>query len=77
MLVRAVKDGFYGGYRRRKDEVFDFNGKKLGKWMVPVNAEIAEVKPKKEPKTKGPETLLDIAKDDSKALEVKGAEGLL
>lgn len=77
MKVIATRMGFYKGNRIPQDQVFEYEGKKLAKWMRPVDGEVADPKADKKAKPKGPETLLDIAKADSKAQEVKGADGLL
>ncbi len=41
MKVRAIKEGFYDGSRRRIGDVFEIVGKKLGKWMVPADTAVA------------------------------------
>jgi hypothetical protein len=46
--VRAIKEGFYGGSRRRVGDVFEFSGKKLGKWMVPADAKAVTTEEAKE-----------------------------
>lgn len=77
MKVIATSMGFYKGSRVPQGQVFEYEGKKPAKWMRPVEGDVADLKAKKQAKPKGPETLLDIAKADSEAQEVKGADGLL
>jgi|SRR6185369_7503759 len=39
MKVMAKEEGFYGGRLRKPFDVFEFKGKKLGKWMVEADKE--------------------------------------
>lgn len=57
MQVRATQDGFYGGEYRPKGSVFEFAGRKLGKWMQPLEGTKVEgdAKPAKPKAAKSPE----------------------
>ena len=91
MQVIATKMGFYGGFRRRKDEVFEFHGKKPASWMEPLangsaddladagNSEPLkdEIKKPSTEEVKEPKTLSEMAKKDAKDAKLKGAEGLV
>ena len=75
----AKKDGFIGGFRRRKGDVFRHEGKP-GKWMEPVKDQakdhsIEEVqKAQKTPKAKRkesePQTFSELAHQDAEALSM-------
>lgn len=82
----AKQDGFIGGFRRRKGQVFSYEGKP-GKWMEPVNEQVKKHAPE-EPKagttgaekaTKGkrkeaePETFSEMAHRDGEALSTPEA----
>lgn len=56
MQVRATQDGFYGGEYRLKGTVFEFAGRKPGKWMQPIEGDKPKGAAKAEPKAaKSPE----------------------
>lgn len=61
MKVKAKAEGFYGGVRRRKGDVFDVADEKaLGSWMDPLETKAPEKEPKKQTaqtkkQTKAPE----------------------
>lgn len=76
MKVRAIKQGFYGGARRRVGDVFEAEDGAKASWFEPVEAAEA-AKPK--PKAKGgePTTFSEIARTDSEAQAPKGADDLV
>lgn len=57
MKVQATQDGFYAGEFRAKGAVFEFAGRKPGKWMQPIEGgDKAKGAAKAEPKAaKSPE----------------------
>ena len=78
MKVRAMKQGFYGGARRRVGDVFEAEDGAKASWFEP--AEAAEAgKPKPKAKAKGgePTTFSEIARTDSEAQAHKGADDLV
>lgn len=78
MKVRAIKQGFYGGARRRVGDVFDAEGGAKASWFEPVEA-AESAKPKTKAKAKGgePTTFSEIAHADSEAQAPKGADDLV
>ena len=78
MKVRAIKQGFYGGARRRVGDVFEAEDGAKASWFEPVEAAEA-VKPKPKAKAKGgePTTFSEIARTDSEAQAHKGADDLV
>lgn len=48
MKVIATQKGYYGGRIREVGDVFEFEGEKLGKWMVPAGGAEPQ-KPEPEP----------------------------
>ena len=78
MKVRAIKQGFYGGARRRVGDVFEAEDGAKASWFEPVEAAEA-TKPKPKAKAKGgePTTFSEIARTDSEAQAHKGADDLV
>jgi hypothetical protein len=78
MKVRAIKQGFYGGARRRVGDVFEAEDGAKASWFEPAEAAEA-VKPKPKAKAKGgePTTFSEIARTDSEAQTPKGADDLV
>lgn len=78
MKVRAIKQGFYGGARRRVGDVFEAEDGAKASWFEPVEA-AAAAKPKPKAKAKGgePTTFSEIARTDSEAQAPKGADDLV
>lgn len=67
MKVRALRDGFFDGARRRQGAVFDIGDAKPGKWMEPVTAG-DQRKPAAKPR-KEPETLSEMARKEHEEQE--------
>ncbi len=77
MKVRAMKQGFYGGARRRVGDVFEAEDGAKASWFEPAEAAEA-AKPKPRAKAKGePTTFSEIARTDSEAQAHKGADDLV
>ena len=68
MRVRAIEDGFYGDTRRRRGEVFEFHGKKLGSWMEPAE------KPYVEPEPEAPYDTLSAINREQHKIEEEGVQ---
>lgn len=78
MKVRAIKQGFYGGARRRVGDVFEAEDEAKASWFEPVEAaEAAKPKPKAKAKGGEPTTFSEIARTDSEAQAPKGADDLV
>lgn len=78
MKVRAIKQGFYGGARRRVGDVFEAEDEAKASWFEPVDAaEAAKPKPKAKAKGGEPTTFSEIARTDSEAQAPKGADDLV
>ena len=78
MKVRAIKQGFYGGARRRVGDVFEAKDGAKASWFEPVEAaEAAKPKPKAKAKGGEPTTFSEIARTDSEAQAPKGADDLV
>lgn len=78
MKVRAIKQGFYGGARRRVGDVFEAEDEAKASWFEPVEAaEAAKPKPKAKAKGGEPTTFSEIARTDSEAQAHKGADDLV
>lgn len=78
MKVRAIKQGFYGGARRRVGDVFEVDDGLAASWFEPVEAaEAAKPKPKAKAKGGEPTTFSEIARTDSEAQAPKGADDLV
>lgn len=80
MKVKALRIGFHAGVRRAPGEIFPLaEGEKPGKWMAPVpdDVEATRTEPKAKGKKSGPATFSEIAKADSEANKVKGADDLV
>ena len=78
MKVRAMKQGFYGGARRRVGDVFEAEDGAKASWFEPVKAaEAAKPKPKAKAKGGEPTTFSEIARTDSEAQAPKGADDLV
>ena len=78
MKVRAIKQGFYGGARRRGGDVFEAEDGVAASWFEPVEAaEGAKPKPKAKAKGGEPTTFSEIARTDSEAQAPKGADDLV
>ena len=78
MQVRAIKQGFYGGARRRVGDVFEAEDGAKASWFAPVEAaEAAKTKPKAKAKGGEPTTFSEIARTDSEAQAPKGADDLV
>lgn len=78
MKVRAIKQGFYGGARRRVGDVFEAEDGAKASWFEPVEmAESAKPKPKAKAKGSEPTTFSEIARADSEAQAPKGADDLV
>ena len=78
MKVRAIKQGFYGGARRRVGDVFEAEDGAKASWFEPTEAaEAAKPKPKAKAKGGEPTTFSEIARTDSKAQAPKGADDLV
>ena len=78
MKVRAIKQGFYGGARRRVGDVFEAEDGVAASWFEPVEAaEVAKPKPKAKAKGGEPTTFSEIARTDSEAQAPKGADDLV
>lgn len=78
MKVRAIKQGFYGGARRRVGDVFEAEDEAKASWFEPVDAaEAAKPKPKAKAKGGEPTTFSEIARTDSEAQAHKGADDLV
>jgi len=78
MKVRAIKQGFYGGARRRVGDVFEAEDGAKASWFEPVEAaEAAKPKPKAKAKGGEPTTVSEIARTDSEAQAPKGADDLV
>ena len=76
MKVRAIKQGFYGGARRRVGDVFEAEDGAKASWFEPAEAAEA-VKPKAKAKGGEPTTFSEIARTDSEAQAPKGADDLV
>lgn len=72
MKVRALKQGYYGGSRRREGEVFDVKDGAKASWFVPVESATV-AKPKG--RGKAPETFADVAQADAAAVAPEGGGG--
>ena len=78
MKVRAMKQGFYGGARRRVGDVFEAEDGAKASWFEPEEAaEAAKPKPKAKAKGGEPTTFSEIARTDSEAQAPKGADDLV
>ena len=78
MKVRAIKQGFYGGARRRVGDVFEAEDGAKASWFEPVEAaEAAKPKPKAKATGGEPTTFSEIARTDSEAQAPKGADDLV
>ena len=78
MKVRAMKQGFYGGARRRVGDVFEAEDGAKASWFEPVEAaEAAKPKPKAKAEAAKPTTFSEIARTDSEAQAPKGADDLV
>lgn len=78
MKVRAIKQGFYGGARRRVGDVFEAEAVAKASWFEPVEAaEAAKPKPKAKAKGGEPTTFSEIARTNSEAQAPKGADDLV
>lgn len=78
MKVRAMKQGFYGGARRRVGDVFEAEDGAKALWFEPAEAvEAAKPKPKAKAKGGEPTTFSEIARTDSEAQAPKGADDLV
>ena len=79
MKVRAIKQGFYGGARRRVGDVFEAEDGAKASWFEPAEAAEAAAKPKPKKKAKSgePTTFSEIARTDSEAQAPKGADDLV
>jgi hypothetical protein len=65
----AKQDGFIGGFRCRKGDIFAYEGKP-GKWMEPVKDQelVKERTAKEKGKKTEPQTFSELAHQDSVAL---------
>lgn len=78
MKVRAMKQGFYGGARRRVGDVFKAEDGAKASWFEPAEAaEAAKPKPKAKAKGGEPTTFSEIARTDSEAQAHEGADDLV
>ena len=82
MKVRAMKQGFYGGARRRVGDVFEAEDRWMPSSLRPRRRKPkpkSKAKPKTKPKAKGgePTTFSEIARTDSEAQAPKGADDLV
>ena len=78
MKVRAIKQGFYGGARRRVGDVFEAEDEAKASWVEPVEAaEAAKPKPKAKATGGAPTTFSENARTDSEAQTPKGADDLV
>lgn len=73
-----MKQGFYGGARRRVGDVFEAEDGAKASWFEPAEAaEAAKPKPKAKAKGGEPTTFSEIARTDSEAQAPKGADDLV
>lgn len=64
MKVRATQVGFYGGVRRRVDDVFNVPDGATAKWFEPVEAPAAPAPKQVKPKVAKPDPVVDEGAGD-------------